>query len=485
MVKYFETRRNPVSCVANRDKENYIVNNIQSSISKFPSRIAIETNEKLLTYSKLGELIKQYSYTLNKACYGSLVGRHVLIYMDSPFEAMLTQLAILQNGAICVPLNRQTPLAYYSLEHMANIACIVVDDYELQNQMNFPIVRILESESAILLDEPECLPEALSYSEEYSYCIMTSGTTGTSKAIKLTQKAIINQIEAKINVLEMDCNSRVCLSMNQSFVASIWQVLATLFVGGTIIVLDNKTRLNPYDVFKKAENSKASILCVTPSFLRAFLLVNRGARKISIKSLSKIVLTGEILHSELVKKFYQDYDVQLINAYGQTESADDTFHYIVPKDFEFESHPIIPIGYPIPYVNYIIDEGELCISGRGVTSFRTGDLVSQRFDWSLVCHGRKDNQIKINGYRISPEAIEACCTAIDGVADALVVKVEVPAGAYLHLQYVLVEESEKVGIEEQYIAGILADSLPHYMMPSKITRVTNIMYSSNGKKVRK
>jgi acyl-coenzyme A synthetase/AMP-(fatty) acid ligase len=159
---------------------------------------------------------------------------------------------------------------------------------------------------------------------------MTSGTTGIPKTVLLKQKAVLNQIEAKSTLLNMDSNTRLVLSMSLSFAASIWQVYAVLFHGGSLILLDEEDRCNPFDAFKKSQEYDANIMCVTPSFLRAFLISNKGLGKLSLNNLDKIVLTGEMLHADLVERLYHEYDISIINAYGQAETADDTFHYIVP-----------------------------------------------------------------------------------------------------------------------------------------------------------
>lgn len=281
-------------------------------------------------------------------------------------------------------------------------------------------------------------------------------------------------------------------------------------------MLDEQERRNPYEIFKKAAEYNATILCVVPSFLRAFLMMNKESRKLPLESLLKIVLTGELLSFDLISEFYQEYTIRLINAYGQTECSGDTFHYIVPTQFAFSNHPVVPIGYPIANIEFVIidefgnavnqgDEGELCIAGiclscgyiqgdeqtnqvfkslnalNGNMVFCTGDLVTQLEDGALVCYGRKDNQIKINGNRIEPETIEVCCMDFEGIHDALILKIETPKGGYLHLQYVSEERTE---IDARELRGYLSERLPPYMMPAIITKAHDIKYSSNGKKIR-
>lgn len=495
---------------------NNIKNRILESINNYPSKVAIETPEKTLTYSELNNYIAAYTKKINEICKDAIINKYVLIYVSSPLEEIMIQLAVLMNGGICVPLDRQTPLNYYSLEHIENIACIITDDYELEKQCRYPVLHPIKEENTSLFVDPQGVHTLSNISSENAYCIMTSGSTGAPKAVLLKQESIINQADAKIKLMHMDYTSKICLSMNLSFVASIWQVLATLFVGGTLLILDEQSRRNPYDIFRKADAYQASIICVVPSVLRAFLNLNKESRKIQLKNLSTIVLTGALLDSKLVEKFYQEYDIPLINAYGQTECSDDTFHFFIPKDFEYIKNPVIPIGYPIDGIEFmIIDEfeneveigqkGELCIAGRclcagyiqdedytkqvfkplkglgGTIACFTGDIVSQVDNGMLICHGRKDNQVKINGYRIEPEKIELCCMSFPGIEDAVVLKIADATNEYLQLHYT----SEK-GKEIKYseLRQYLSEKLPSYMVPAVIRKVHTIQYNSNGKKIR-
>lgn len=492
-----------------------IQHRLQLSFEDYKSKIAIECNEDMLTYSCLASRVVKYTQLLQKFENSIKANPYILVYISSHLEDLIAHLAILQCGAVYIPLNRQTPIAYYSLKRMENIACMITDDFQIKESPDFPIIYTKKAEDSSCTSELNSRNGKLQYHNKHSHCIMTSGSTGVPKAVLLRQEAILNQIDEKIKLLKMDSDSRVCVSMSSSFIASIWQLLGTLFVGGTLILLDEKSWRNPYEIFSKADEAKATLLCTVPSVLRTFMLVNEGKRKLTLEKLISIVLTGELLHSGIVKSFYKEYNIQLINAYGQTETSDDTFHYVIPNNFDCSLHPIVPIGYPINNINYSIinnedsdidgdGKGELCIAGiclatgylwdkaqterafksqanSSFTSFLTGDIVSQSSDGMLICHGRRDNQLKINGYRIDPEALELCCMSIKGISDAIAFKEESLAGAHLVLQYVSVKNS---GANEADIKAYLSKKLPEYMLPNIIEEVDSIAYNSNGKKKR-
>lgn len=494
-----------------------INNRICQSIENHLSKIALINQSMSITYSEMNGYIKQYMFDIMEKCSWKMEGRFILIYLRSPLEAIIAQLAVLQCGAICVPLDRKTSLGYYSFEGFEDIACMITDDFESNEIINFPTLHISSLLDVNPINEAIQIDKFSGFEAQHTHCIMTSGTTGKPKAILLKQKAILNQIDAKIQLLGMNKDSKVCLSMGLSFVASIWQVLATLFVGGTLIVLDENSKQSPYDILKKADEMQATILCIVPSVLQAYLIIIKNrTRKLLLSNLSTIILTGELLHRSLVELFYHEYNIQLINAYGQTECSDDTFHYIIPKELRNQPSDMIPIGYPIVNIEFAIvdefgnevlkgDKGELCITGLclsdgylkdlelndrafrpinglcGIRAFCTGDIVSQLDNEALVCYGRIDNQIKIHGYRIEPEAIESCYLSFPGICDALVVREETATDAYLQLQYIL---QEGVAVTVNELREYLSKKLPQYMIPSVYTKVDKIKYNEHGKKVR-
>ncbi|MCP5048432.1 MAG: amino acid adenylation domain-containing protein, partial [bacterium] len=185
-----------------------------------------------------------------------------------------------------------------------------------------------------------------------------------------------------------------------------------------------------------------------------------------LKDLRWMMLTGEPLTPELVRKWYRFYPaIKIINAYGPTEASDDITHHIVhqvPPEIETS----IPIGKPLQNLHiYILDKnlslcpvgvrGEICTAGIGVGKgywkdapktakafvpnpflrdiggdgdyavlYKTGDLGYFKPDGTIECLGRLDHQVKIRGNRIELGEIERQLSNIEEIKEAVVLAKE-------------------------------------------------------------
>jgi acyl carrier protein len=111
-------------------------------------------------------------------------------------------------------------------------------------------------------------------------------------------------------------------------------------------------------------------------------------------------------------------------------------------------------------------------------SYRTGDLVRRRHDGLVEFIGRKDNQIKLHGYRIEPDEVESALKACPGVTHAAVLvrknaaAVPVALAGYVQLQS---------GASPDHIRASLSQRVPPYMMPAEITVLDQLPWLPNFK----
>lgn len=484
---------------------------IQNIICKYTkkqaTKTAVEFGDSVISYSELDKRIKNLSNKLKAE--GVAKGSIVAVCIPNSIEMIISIYAVLYLRAVVLPINIDLPLERIQAIFSDSQPTVALCKKELQNEIARLNVKSIAIDSIDLhMDIKKNTCSAIDITEnDYAFCIYTSGSTGTPKGVLLNYKGILNHAEAKIELLNITQDSKICLSFNIGFVASIWQILVPILKGATLILYDKNLIKKPYQFFKQIENDRLSMISITPNTLSAYMeYMTFDKYKLPLQELKFIILTGEKVNEKLILKFYELYEhITLINAYGQTECSDDTYHYIIPRSIKSGN---IPIGTPIKNIyGFILNEnfdeddfGELYIGGIGVTQgylhdqeltdtkfiklpifdcplYKTGDLVKKFDDETLVYIGRTDNQVKIRGYRIALEEIETSINSFQGVIQTVVRTIDLnETDKILEAVYVGMKIIDKKALQE-----FLINRLPEYMIPSKFTQIESFSCTPNGK----
>lgn len=487
-----------------------IYKKIQETAKIYPEKLAVQYSNEKITYQELELKIRCLSQKLQFK--GIKKGDIVAVYISNSIELIVAIYAILYCNAIVMPIDIDTPIDRMKKMLLDSHPAVVLQKQNSESivELDTPIILVdsmFADKDSNLID----FIEGETSEDDIAFCIYTSGSTGVPKGVLLSYKGILNHATAKAKLLKISKNSRFCLSFNIGFVASIWQIMVPLLNGATLLIYDNDLIKKPYYFFKQAEKDNVIAISVTPQTLQAYMeYVKIKKQKISFVNISCIILTGEKLQFNLVNEFYKTHcSVILINAYGQTECSDDTYHYVIPRSF---SAQYVPIGYPISNITGFIlnnnlkedNVGELYIGGVGVSKgylynkdltnikfvklplfetllYRTGDFVRKDADGILTYIGRIDNQVKIRGHRVALEEIEAIIDNYEGISQSIVRLIYLnEQDKILEAIYVGIQNIDKIALQEY-----LKKRLPDYMIPVKFTQITSFAYTSNGKIDRK
>ncbi|HCS45475.1 MAG TPA: non-ribosomal peptide synthetase, partial [Pseudomonas sp.] len=118
---------------------------------------------------------------------------------------------------------------------------------------------------------------------------------------------------------------------------------------------------------------------------------------------------------------------------------------------------------------------------QGARLYRTGDRARWTADGVIEYLGRLDQQVKLRGFRVEPEEIEARLLAQDGVAQAVVLVRETAAGGQLIGYYTVTETNETEETQTTRLKTALAAELPEYMVPAQLMRLDAMPLSPSGK----
>jgi len=349
--------------------------------------------------------------------------------------------------------------------------------------------------------------------DQLAYIYFTSGSTGEPKGAMCEHAGMLNHLFAKIDDLRIGEGDVVAQTAPQCFDISLWQLVSALLVGGRTLLVEQEAVLDARRFIGKIVDGRVNVVQVVPSYLEV-LLSYLAQYPCELPHLRCVSVTGEALKKELTQRWFAAQPgIKLVNAYGLTETSDDTNHEIMESVPDRER---VPLGPPINNVHvYVVDEhlspaplgapGELVFAGvcvgRGYINdpertrrafladphresqrlYRSGDYGRWLPEGKLEFLGRRDTQVKISGFRIEIGEIENTLLRLPGVREgAVVVTGGTDQSKHLVAFYAAQRPLDANALRDQF-----RESLPEYMVPSAFHWQRNLPLTGNGKIDRK
>jgi amino acid adenylation domain-containing protein/non-ribosomal peptide synthase protein (TIGR01720 family) len=478
-----------------------------------PDTIAVVCEGEQITYAELIERANQLANHLQRLGVGPdvLVG----ICVERSVAMIVGLLGILKAGGAYLPLDPDYPrerLSYMTED--AGIKVLLTQQHLLSRIPTSTHVVCLDSDwPEIEADSSTGDPVAEVDGQNIVYVIYTSGSTGKPKGVMVTNRSLVNLCYGLGAFFGDQSVRNTALITSLSFDISVNQIFPTLIFGKTLHVIPNYLKYDSRAVMKYAAEQKINLMDCVPSYLNSVLTEIDEAVQTELKYL--LVGGEKVEHSLLQKVFAQLGDqTEVINIYGLTEITDiNAFSRITAADLG----QTITIGAPLQNTQiYITNDdgqlqpvgiaGELCIGGDGLSRgyrnrpdltaekfvvnpyvegalmCRTGDIGRWLKDGRIELFGRRDQQVKINGYRLETGEIEAVLDEHPGVVKSAVVARSIEGSNRL-VAYLVTNEKENIsgaGIREY-----LSNRLPAYMVPTFFVELDQMPLTPNGKIDRK
>jgi amino acid adenylation domain-containing protein len=446
-----------------------------------PETIAVEADNKSLTYSELNGRANQLAGYLKKlgVRQETLVG----VCRKHDWQTAIALLGILKAGGAYVPLDPAYPqqrLAFMAED--TGIQFLLTEEHWAGVLPQYKGTKVcLERDWETIAKESESNLPGQRTPDSLAYVLYTSGSTGRPKGVMGLQRGAMNRFAWMWKEYPFEPGEVACLKTSLNFVDAVWEVFGPLLAGVKTVVIPEDAVRNPGRLIQILAERKVTRFVCVPSLLDA-LLQAEGDLGRRLPRLKYWVSSGEPLSRELVRRFYQSLPASiLINLYGSSEvSADatcfDTSH--------LPSSEAVPIGRPIANTQiYILDNrlqpvprgqpGELCVGGAGLARgywnapeeterkfvphpfgrpgekiYRTGDRARYRRDGNIEYLGRIDHQVKIRGFRVEPGEVESLLAQHPQVKQALVLAGENSDGKRLTAYVVPEAAPEKHDISE-------------------------------------
>ena len=171
--------------------------------------------------------------------------------------------------------------------------------------------------------------------DQLAYIYFTSGSTGAPKGAMCEHAGMLNHLHAKIDDLDIAEGEVIAQVAPQCFDISLWQLVSALLVGGRTVLVEQDAILDVGRFVDTIDDARVGVLQVVPSYLEVLLsFLEQHPR--ALPALRCVSATGEALKVELAQRFFAARPgTALVNAYGLTETSDDTNHEVMfkaPKD---------------------------------------------------------------------------------------------------------------------------------------------------------
>lgn len=499
---------------------------VEISAEKFPTRVALEFATQISpqksstswTYAELNAGANRVANLLAQK--GVKSGELVAVCFDKCAEASVALIGILKAGCAYVALDPSAPVARksYILEDSEARILFSMDTTcaDIREQARIPIITFDKGISEDLPSTAPILEQPIA-PQDRSYCLYTSGTTGTPKGCELTHENAVQAMMAfqRLFADNWDENSRWLQFASFHFDVSVLEQFWSWSRG--IRVVSAPRDLIFENIASAIRELGITHIDLTPSLARLL-------HPDDVPSLWKgvFITGGESLRQDILDMW--GTKGVIYNGYGPTEATIGvTMYPRVPKNgrpsnigpqFDNVGSLILRPGTDIPVLRGAV--GELCVSGKlvgkgylkrpdltaerfpylekhGVRIYRTGDLVRMLSNGCFDFLGRIDDQVKLRGQRLEigeiNSVIKQSFVDILDVA-TLVLKHPVQQSEQL-VSFIVTTASlrkrekcrswmDDLGIIA-LVKEICQSKLAGYMVPTHIIILTSIPLNANNK----
>ncbi len=496
-------------------QDSFVHHLFEEHVRRNPNALAVSSYDGKLTYEQLNRKANQLSHYLKSLGMGP--DKKVGICLNPSVYMIIGLLGVLKSGATYVAIDPGYPekRIEYIIKDVDIKVLLSAENIEIPLNTG-EIIRInLDSGQEALFSQRNDNLNIPINPRNIAYILYTSGSTGNPKGVEIYHIGMMNYlswcaqeyIKPNDNV-DMPASFAYLPLVFDASITSIYTPLIT----GRYLLIPKKQGLEIFDD-PDIQKGGFSYVKLTPAHLS---LLKESFEKEKLNEFTKrVIVGGEALVSEQLNYFRKcNLDWTIINEYGPTETVVGSTVYCFPVKTDVPRN--VPIGKPIMNTSiFILDSqsqltpigviGEIAIGGIGVSKgyvnredltrqkyipnpfskgennfiYKTGDLGRWLPDGNLEYFGRVDHQVKVRGYRIELEEVEAALTGSPGIKTAAVVTHETKSGDKQLVGYYVPDRGMSVTVQE--ITAYLKCRLPDYMIPSILIELDVIPLTHNGK----
>lgn len=483
--------------------KQYILEPLWQSFADCADRKAFYINGEAFSYRQFAERVS----AIRMAIHALQTDEPVFaLAFHNDIDSYSSIFALWMEGKAYVPLHPNQPLER-NLNIIAQVECSnILDSAEQSAFANQGVNIITTSQCAYTNDFINDWAETKE--DDLAYILFTSGSTGVPKGVPLSRKNLAAFVKAFWDLgYDLNENDRCLQCFDLTFDLSVMSYLVPLLRGACVYTI-------PYDVVKyfaiaqTMMEHQLTFALMTPStiqYLRPYF------EEFEFPAMRYSLFCGEALPTDVAMEWSKCLpNADIDNVYGPTEDTIFCTTYRMLRDGNnVEHNGVLSIGTSMTSGKVIIvddnrqevhgDEvGELCLSGDQLTQgywrnpeknaeafwiaadgtryYNSGDLCFYGEGGNINFVGRKDSQVKINGFRIELSEIEFHARQFLGDTLVLVFAYINSEGTQSLAMFVESEEQDNKPLQEY-----LSSKMPSYMMPTKYIYVPKFPVNSSNK----
>jgi amino acid adenylation domain-containing protein len=466
-----------------------------------PDAVAVEDADGSLTHRQLDRASARLAARLTE--YGAGPGRVIPILLPRGVPVITAMLAVWRVGAAFTVIDETAPagrVATIAAETAANVA---ITDRDLGERLPDTVTPVLIED----LPEP-VMAAAHPAPEDPAYVVFTSGSTGTPKGVVVGHGSLAAYARGIGSVLPVRGASFAAVSTLAADLGYT-AVFSALASGGRLSLVPAAAVTDAERMADWFAERAIDCLKIVPAHLSALLAAAEHPERLLPRRV--LILGGEACPADLVERVRRlAPDCAVVNHYGPTETTIGVCTMLAEPERLDPRVKSVPIGTPLPgsraevldaagrglpawvpgelyvsgpqvaqgYLNHdeLTAERFVTLPGSGERWYRTGDVVRRLPSGPIEFLGRADDQLKINGFRVEPQEIEAVLRRHGGVRECAVT---VTAGPDRALTAYVVSGDAQTSVDA--LLEHARHLLPEYMVPRAIVLLDELPRIGNGK----
>jgi acyl-CoA ligase (AMP-forming) (exosortase A-associated) len=485
---------------------------LRAAVYRAPTKIAVVDGDRALTFAELERAAAALAAELVGGGVGT--GDRVAIFLDKTLEAVVALYGVWMAGAVAVPVNEG--LRARQVRHILDDSGSRVLLTSARNRAGLDDAATAGVvHGAVELDRLAAAPRRPHpgdppADDAPAIILYTSGSTGRPKGILVSHANLLAGARIVTRYLEIHEDERILSVLPFSFDYGLNQLLTSVGAGATVVLLRSHL---PADICRALSRHEITALAGVPTLWIQLMQRHSPLPRQAFPRLRYITNSGGVFPVGLVRRYREHLpDTRLYLMYGLSEAFRST--YLPPDEIDRRPHSM---GRAIPETEIlVVDEagrdvgtdaaGELVHAGPTVALgywnrpeataavFRpdprradgagprvvySGDLVRRDADGFLTFVGRRDQQIKSHGFRISPEEVEEAIQASNLVAEVVVRGAPDDVAGMVVEAHVVPRDAGRFSAEA--LRAYCEAELPRHMVPRHIEVHDALPRTASGK----